>query len=220
MGSSAARRRGSVRLRRSASATAWTEPFNQGVGAEMIAERWGLSRAQLDEYALASHAKAAGAGRRRSTRRSPRSAGRRRRRGHPPRHHPGEAGRAADPVQGRRRGHRRLRVADLRRRGRARGHHLRWAAAHGLRPLARMHTAVVAADDPVIMLTAPHPGHREGAGQGGTVHRRHRGVRGERGVRAGAAGLAGGDRRRPGPAQPARRRDRAGPPARAHPARG
>src|ERR1700760_4300100 len=33
--------------------------FNQGVGAEMVAERWGFSRAQLDEFALASHAKAA-----------------------------------------------------------------------------------------------------------------------------------------------------------------
>ncbi|MGA8114591.1 MAG: acetyl-CoA C-acyltransferase [Actinocatenispora sp.] len=36
-------------------------PFNQGVGAELMAARWGLSRAQLDEYALASHAKAAAA---------------------------------------------------------------------------------------------------------------------------------------------------------------
>ena len=34
-------------------------PFNQGVGAEMIAARWGFSRQQLDEYALASHARAA-----------------------------------------------------------------------------------------------------------------------------------------------------------------
>ena len=34
---------------------------NQGVGAEMIAERWGLSRQQLDEFALASHEKAAAA---------------------------------------------------------------------------------------------------------------------------------------------------------------
>jgi acetyl-CoA acyltransferase len=32
---------------------------NQGIGAEMIAERWGISRAQADEFALASHAKAA-----------------------------------------------------------------------------------------------------------------------------------------------------------------
>jgi acetyl-CoA acyltransferase len=32
-----------------------------------------------------------------------------------------------------------------------------WAAAHGLTPLARIHTAVVAGDDPVIMLTGPIP---------------------------------------------------------------
>jgi acetyl-CoA acyltransferase len=34
---------------------------NQGIGAEMVAERWHLSRAQLDEYSLASHEKAAAA---------------------------------------------------------------------------------------------------------------------------------------------------------------
>jgi acetyl-CoA acyltransferase len=34
---------------------------NQGIGAEMIAERWGLSRAQLDEYSAGSHEKAAAA---------------------------------------------------------------------------------------------------------------------------------------------------------------
>jgi acetyl-CoA acyltransferase len=34
---------------------------NQGVGAEMIAEQWGLSRQQLDEFSLASHQKAAAA---------------------------------------------------------------------------------------------------------------------------------------------------------------
>ena len=34
---------------------------NQGVGAEMMAERWGFSRTQLDEFALASHEKAAAA---------------------------------------------------------------------------------------------------------------------------------------------------------------
>jgi acetyl-CoA acyltransferase len=32
--------------------------INQGVGAEMIAERWGFSRTQLDEFALSSHEKA------------------------------------------------------------------------------------------------------------------------------------------------------------------
>ena len=35
------------------------QPINQGLGAEMIAERWGLSRQQLDEFALSSHSKAA-----------------------------------------------------------------------------------------------------------------------------------------------------------------
>src|SRR4051795_1999382 len=34
---------------------------NQGVGAEMIAEQWGLSRQQVDEYSVASHEKAAAA---------------------------------------------------------------------------------------------------------------------------------------------------------------
>lgn len=37
-----------------------TKP-NQGVGAEMIAEKWGLSRSQVDELALESHARAAAA---------------------------------------------------------------------------------------------------------------------------------------------------------------
>jgi len=34
---------------------------NQGVSAELVAAKWGLSRTQLDEFALASHAKAADA---------------------------------------------------------------------------------------------------------------------------------------------------------------
>jgi acetyl-CoA acyltransferase len=36
-------------------------PFNQGVGAELIAEKWGLSRAQLDEFSALSHERAAAA---------------------------------------------------------------------------------------------------------------------------------------------------------------
>jgi acetyl-CoA acyltransferase len=35
--------------------------INQGVGAETIAERWGLSRTELDQFSLDSHAKAAAA---------------------------------------------------------------------------------------------------------------------------------------------------------------
>jgi acetyl-CoA acyltransferase len=37
------------------------QPFNQGVGAEMIAERWGIDRVALDAYALQSHRRAAAA---------------------------------------------------------------------------------------------------------------------------------------------------------------
>jgi acetyl-CoA acyltransferase len=35
--------------------------FNQGIGAELIAERWGFGRRQLDDFAAGSHAKAAAA---------------------------------------------------------------------------------------------------------------------------------------------------------------
>jgi acetyl-CoA acyltransferase len=34
---------------------------SQGIGAEMVADKWGLSRTQLDEFSLASHEKAASA---------------------------------------------------------------------------------------------------------------------------------------------------------------
>src|SRR4051812_38549124 len=37
------------------------QQINQGLGAEMVAEKWGLSRGQLDEFSLASHEKAAAA---------------------------------------------------------------------------------------------------------------------------------------------------------------
>jgi acetyl-CoA acyltransferase len=35
--------------------------FNQGLGAEIIAEKWGMSRTQLDEFSAASHERAASA---------------------------------------------------------------------------------------------------------------------------------------------------------------
>ena len=37
------------------------QQINQGLGAEMIAEKWGLTREQLDEFSLSSHEKAAAA---------------------------------------------------------------------------------------------------------------------------------------------------------------
>ena len=39
----------------------YSQTPNQGIGAEMMASRWGLSRTALDEFALASHEKAAAA---------------------------------------------------------------------------------------------------------------------------------------------------------------
>jgi acetyl-CoA acyltransferase len=133
-------------------------PFNQGVGAEMIAARWGFSRQQLDEYALESHARAAKAT------------------------DAGEFAKEIAPVdgvtadEGIRRDTSLPALAELKTPFKADGvvtagsasqisdgaaavaiTTSEWAAAHGLAPLARVHTAVVAGDDPVIMLTAPIP---------------------------------------------------------------
>jgi acetyl-CoA acyltransferase len=134
-------------------------PFNQGVGAEMMATRWGFSRTELDEYALASHVRAARAQ---------------------------DDGAFDDEIlpiesaikadEGIRRDTTMERLAGLKTPFAAAGvvtagsasqisdgaaalaiTTSEWAAAHGLRPLARVHTAVVAAADPVIMLTAPIP---------------------------------------------------------------
>jgi acetyl-CoA acyltransferase len=133
-------------------------PFNQGVGAEMIAERWGFSRSRLDEYSLASHRRAAAA------------------------QDAGEFDAEIVPVEtvkqdeGIRRETSLERLAELPTPFRPDGvvtagsasqisdgaaavavTTSEWAAAHGLTPLARIHTAVVTGDDPVIMLTAPIP---------------------------------------------------------------
>ncbi len=133
-------------------------PFNQGLGAEMIAERWGFSRTQVDEFALASHAKAATAQ---------------------------DAGEFDDEIvpvesvkqdEGIRRDTTLEKLGELKTPFRPDGvvsagsasqisdgaaalaiTTSEWAREHGLRPLARVHTAVVAGDDPVIMLTAPIP---------------------------------------------------------------
>jgi acetyl-CoA acyltransferase len=133
-------------------------PFSQGVGAEMIAARWKQSRAQLDEFSLASHEHAAAAqdagafgaelvpvagvpadeGVRRDTSLAKLAE-------LPTPFHPdgvvtaGSASQISDGAAA-------LAVTTS-----------EWARAHGLRPLARIHTAVVAADDPVIMLTAVMP---------------------------------------------------------------
>ncbi|MGY1812558.1 thiolase family protein [Blastococcus sp. SYSU D00820] len=137
---------------------------NQGVGAEMIAEKWGFSRAQCDEFAVASHEKAAAA------------------------QDEGRFDAQIAPVttpdgtvvsrdEGIRRGTTVDTLAGLKTVFKPEGGVVtagnasqisdgsaallmttsEKAAELGLRPIARVHTAVLAGADPVMMLTAPIP---------------------------------------------------------------
>jgi acetyl-CoA acyltransferase len=138
-------------------------PPHQGQGAEMIVERWGLSRTQVDEFSLESHAKAAAA----------QDEGR----------FAAEIAAVTDPAgikveadEGVRRGSTLEKLATLKPAFRPDGvitagnssqisdgaaavliTTSEKAAELGLTPLVRVHTAVVAADDPIIMLTGPIP---------------------------------------------------------------
>ncbi|WP_301121313.1 thiolase family protein [Mycolicibacterium fortuitum] len=136
---------------------------NQGVGAEMIAEQWGFSRTQLDEFSLRSHEKAAAAQ---------------------------DAGAFKDQIVGIKDqdGNVVLEDGGIRRGGTVESMaaikpafkedgvihagnssqicdgsaallvmSAEKAKDLGLKPLAKVHTAVLAGADPVIMLTAPIP---------------------------------------------------------------
>src|SRR5690242_10568013 len=144
---------------------------NQGIGAEMIAEQWGLSRQQLDEFSVASHEKAAAA----------RAEGRFEGQIAPftlpdgtvisedegirestveklgtlktvfkPEGGVITAGNASQISDGS--------AALLMMTGEK-------AAELGLTPIARVHTAVLAGGDPIIMLTAPIPATRKEIGR-------------------------------------------------------
>jgi len=138
-------------------------PPNQGIGAEMIAERWGLSRTQLDEYSLASHQKAAAAIEegRFAGQITPVKL---------------DDGTVVDTDEGVRRGSTIEKLGQIKPAFKPDGvihagnsSQISDGAAAllmttsdkarelGLTPVARVHTAVLAADDPVIMLTAPIP---------------------------------------------------------------
>jgi acetyl-CoA acyltransferase len=146
---------------------------NQGISAEMIAEQWGQSRAQLDEYSVASHEKAAAAidGGRFTAQISPVKL---------------EDGTVVDTDGGVRRGSTVEGLAKLKPAFRPDGvihagnssqisdgaaallmTTSEKAAELGLTPVARVHTAVLAADDPVIMLTAPIPATRKALAKSG-----------------------------------------------------
>ena len=140
---------------------------NQGVGAEMIADRWGLSRAELDEVALRSHERAGKAqadgafddqivpvttpeGVRVSRDEGIRSGGTLAALGalKTPFRPDGviSAGNASQISDG----SAALLVTTSER-----------ARELGLTPIVRVHTTVVAGDDPVVMLTAPIPATRK-----------------------------------------------------------
>ena len=188
----------------------------QGISAELIAAKWGLSPPELDEFSARSHEKAA---RRRRKDSSTRSWAHRRavhRRDHPPRHHRRDAGGFEAGVL--QRGHRR---ASRRSSGRSRPGNssplsdgsaavmiTSGAAARklGLRrwPASTPYGGGVR---PAVHADRCHSGDREGAGACGTEHLGHRPVRGQRGVRAGGPGWAQTGRRS-GEDQRQRRRDR------------
>jgi acetyl-CoA acyltransferase len=146
--------------------TGWAERYgdmpNQGVGAEMIAEKWDLGRTVLDQFAVESHRRAASAQRE------------------------GLFAQEIAPVEvdghvvtqdeGIRPGSTVEKLATLKPAFKLDGRiHAgnasqisdgaaallmmtsERAAELGLRPLARVHSAAVVADDPVMMLTAPIP---------------------------------------------------------------
>jgi acetyl-CoA acyltransferase len=136
---------------------------NQGAGAEMIAERWGFSRTQLDEYSLASHEKAAKAQADGAFEEEivPVST---------------PDGTVVSADEGIRPGGTLEKLGSLKTPFKADGVISAGNASQisdgsaallvttsekarelGLRPLVRIHTTVMAGDDPVVMLTAPIP---------------------------------------------------------------
>jgi len=148
-------------------------PPNQGIGAEMIAERWGFSRAQVDEYSLRSHEKAAAAidEGRFTAQITPVTL---------------DDGTVVDTDEGVRRGGTLESLAKLKPAFKPDGvihagnssqisdgsaallmTTSEKARELGLTPVARVHTAVLAADDPVIMLTAPIPATKKALAKSG-----------------------------------------------------
>jgi acetyl-CoA acyltransferase len=136
---------------------------NQGIGAEQIADRWGLSRQQLDEFSLASHEKAATAI----------DEGRFKNQIAPVTNPDGVV---IDTDEGVRRGGTLEKLGELKAAFKEDGKITaanssqisdgsaallittsEFAAAHGLTPIARVHTAVLAAAEPMPMLHAVIP---------------------------------------------------------------
>lgn len=143
----------------------YTQTPNQGVGAEIVAQQWGFDRTALDEFSLASHEKAAAA----------QDSG-----AFDDQIVAIRTGEAQDSVvvkdEGIRRGGTIEKMAQIKPAFREHGvihagnasqisdgsaallfMSAEKAQSLGLKPLAKVHTAVLAGADPVIMLTAPIP---------------------------------------------------------------
>ena len=143
-------------------------PFGEGLGSGTTAGRPGHQRGAVAAVASVAHAArrvrgrlprpAAAARRGRFAARSCRL-GRRgtvtRGRGRPPGRHHARRSPSLSPVQSRTGSSTPATLPDLRRRRRAAGHHSDVARRTGPAADRRIHTAVLAGDDPVIMLTAP-----------------------------------------------------------------
>ena len=155
----------------------YTDPglVPQGIGAEMIADKWGITREDLDAFGAESQRRAAQAtdeGRFDNEivgvkeKRLDKETGNivesdelvTARRGHPPRHHRRDARQPEAGLQARRQDHRRQLVSQISDGASAALIMSEEKAKElGLTPRARFHTFALAGVDPVTMLTGPIP---------------------------------------------------------------
>ena len=154
------------------------QEISQFRGAQLICEKWGIKRAELEEFALESHRRAIQAI----------DEGRFEREITPVGGVTADEGPRRDTSLEKMAGLDPLRegweitaatvVANLGRRGGA-AHRVREAAArYGLTPRARIHSLAVTGSDPVFMLTGPIPATRAGTQQGEARRLGHRRLRG------------------------------------------
>ena len=201
----------------------------QGISAEMVADKWDLSREDLDRYSARSQqyaARATAEGRFEreilpvAARHKDKETGQDHRirragdhgRRHPARHHRRGARQSQAGVQTGRQGDGGQQLADHGRRlggpGHERGKGVR-PAAHAPGPLSRLRPGRRRSRDDA---DRPHPRHHQGAGASQVDARRHRPDRDQRGLRVRGAGLGEGAPPRHGARQRQRRRHCPGPP--------